>query len=91
MTQREYEARLSWINKDLEQPSRSDWYLMQIAAEVRRNRVDKPELVKLNDMKLASEKEKKAKEEKPKKIDPIALAISKSRWGGLVGLKRGKQ
>lgn len=85
LTQREYETRLVWIEGELERPSRSDWYAMQVAAEVRRTRVKCPNNVKLSDMKL--------KVNRPEQIPELAtreetVEQAKARWFGFLGVKR---
>lgn len=88
MTQREYLARLAWIEKDLGEPSRADYYAMQVAAEVRKanNKIKNPESVKLEDMKLRSQKV-----EKPRPVTRReAAARSRSRWFGVLGIKKDK-
>jgi len=85
MTQREYEARLAWLEEEQARPSQTDWYLMQVAAEVRRGYVKDPSSVKLKDMKLVRPKP----EQLPTKEE--AVARSKSRWFGMLGVKREKQ
>jgi hypothetical protein len=86
MTQREYEARMAWLDEELNNPSRTDWYLMQIAAEVRKSVVKDPSSVKLPSMKLKSSSPEPAK--------PItreeATARSKSRWFGMLSVKKDK-
>ena len=89
LSQREYEARLAWINKDLENPSKSDQYLMMIAAEVRRGRYTDPSLVNLEDMKLTFTSPSDRQLEKEKKKPKENIAVTKSRWCGLLGI-RGK-
>lgn len=81
MTNREYEARLAWINLDLNHPDKSDWYLMQVAAEVRKSWANKPNLVHLKDYKLSAEESTKplSKEE--------LTAISRARWYSMLNIK----
>lgn len=86
MTQREFEARMAWIEEDQDTPSKSDWYLMQIAMEIVRSRAKDPSKIHLNDMRLKREK----KAETPKSIEEAAAA-SKSRWSGAVGLSKRKK
>ena len=51
-TQRQYLAQLSWIEEDLSRPSRSDHYLMQVAAECRRAVAKDPKAVKSSDFSI---------------------------------------
>ena len=87
MTQREFEARMVWIDGEMDRPSREDWYLMQVAAEMRRTRVKSPQDVKLADMRL--------KIDRPKEAVPVtredAAARSKSHWFGMLGIGREKK
>jgi len=85
MTQREYEARLAWLEEEQARPSQTDWYLMQVAAEIRRSRAADLSTVKLEDMKLV-----KAVPKKPPTKEE-AVARSKSRWFGMLGVKREKK
>jgi len=87
MTQREFEARMAWIEEEIDRPSREDWYLMQIAAEVCRTRVRNPQDVKLSDMKLRS-----GKQEVPQTMTKEeATARAKSCWFGMLGVGREKK
>lgn len=74
-THREYLAWMDWLNEEWERPSRSDNYLMQIAAEVRRVLSKKPNSIKLRDFLL------KFKKQKPKELTlEEATKQSKRRW-----------
>ena len=84
-THREYRTSLAWLDEQLDRPSRSDNYLMQIAAEVRRilrlgevwGSKKKPATVDPNDMKL------KFVKPKPKAIQKTTSetqARSKAGW-----------
>lgn len=73
---------MAWFNQQYDEPSRSDYYLMQIAQEVRRVLSKNPSRVRLLDFKLPFGKtstDKKVKEDISKK------AIS--RWIGYFGGK----
>lgn len=52
MSHREYRARLAWIEENLSDPERSDYYLMQIAQEIRRALSKHPNRIKLEDLKI---------------------------------------
>jgi hypothetical protein len=90
MTHREYEVWIEWIKDNQGHPSRSDWYAMQIAAEIRRLRMKTPavegydpNVVKLADMKLSRD------DPKPKTITREQAADqAKSRWFGWLKIKR---
>ena len=81
MTHREYEARLAWIDKYEDVPSRDNWYMMQVAAEVRRSQLKNPSSVSLKDMKL-----KKEEVTQPVTLEE-ATARAKTRWYGMLGIK----
>jgi hypothetical protein len=75
---------MAWLEMEQERPSRSDWYAMQTAAEIRRSGLKDPNAVKLNDMKL-----KLHHPEPPKVITKEeASAQARSRWFGFLGVKR---
>lgn len=82
ITQREFEARLAWINEDLGSPSRSDWYAMQIAAEIRKTRAKSPNRVSLSDMKL-----KPKEDSTPPVTRKEAADRSRAYWLGSLGIK----
>lgn len=66
-----------------EQPSREDWYLMQIAAEVHRSSVKNPERVKIEDKRL-----KLVRDELPKKMTRREAAkAARERWLPMFGIK----
>jgi hypothetical protein len=53
ITYRQYLVWIDWSNHDMNFPSRQEYYLMQVACEVRRGWVTgKPSEVTLNDMRL---------------------------------------
>lgn len=56
-THREYLTWMAYFELELDRPSRSDNYLMQIACEVRRTRAETPSAVKLQDFKLQFEQQ----------------------------------
>ena len=56
---REYELRLAWMLEQNNRPSRTDFYLMQIAAEVRRVLHKQPNTVRAQDFELKFGKSKK--------------------------------
>ena len=43
---------LAWLQEQWNEPSRTDWYLMQVACEIVRGRVKKPRSIGLKDFKL---------------------------------------
>lgn len=52
MTWRQYKAWQSWLEMQWNQPSRTDHYMMLVAAEERRGNAKNPNAVKLSDMKI---------------------------------------
>ena len=84
MTQREYLLRLEWIKKDEERPRLTDWYLMSVAAEVRRSQYKDPSRVKIKDLMLV----KSDDEKKLPKTREQASAQSMAVWGARLGVKR---
>lgn len=89
MTHREYLTRLAWIDSRWDEPpSRLEWYLMQIAAEVKRLFHKKPNKITTEGMairfirKLISLKKSRPKEESS--LDQETL---EDRWTPLIGKK----
>lgn len=66
-------------------PSRSDYYLAQIACEVRRGNVKKPAAVALDHLLIKFEEKTKTKTKKPtqEEIDK-RVQNSKAAWAGIV-------
>lgn len=52
MSHREYLTRLAWIEENWNDPDRSDYYLMQIAQEIRKVMSKKPKNIKLDHLKI---------------------------------------
>jgi hypothetical protein len=52
MTHRQFRAWHCWMDRQLNQPSRTDHYLMQVAAEICRSRVKDPSRVADSDFKI---------------------------------------
>jgi hypothetical protein len=52
MTHRQYVTWMVWLNEEEDKPTRSDYYQMQTAAEVRRLRAKNPEAVLIEQLKL---------------------------------------
>lgn len=55
MTHRQYLAWMSWLSLEEREPSLSDYYAMQIAAEVRRVLSKNPNAIKMEDFKITFE------------------------------------
>jgi len=84
MSHREYMTRMAWIQKELNTPDRTDFYLMQVAQEVRRVLHKKPNTVTLDQFKIkfSLQTARSAETDKQQKI-----AWSKHRWMSAVGSK----
>ena len=90
-THREYKLWLAWLDRQWNRPSRSDNYLMQVAAEIRRvlnllcvyGSKKRPDAVTLEQVRL---KFVQPKQEEPK----IAQAGGKAGWFAAVGFKKKK-
>ena len=83
-TYRQYLAWLEWLQEEQNNPSASDYYLMSIAAEVRRSVVKQPSSVKLDDFRIQF----KAGPTPPP--DPtIAAAQAKALWRARLNLPPG--
>lgn len=71
---------MAWLAGELNNPDRTDNYLMQIAAEVRRTRYKNPKDVKLQDLKLSfSEKAPETAQE-----SKLPATGSKAVWMGII-------
>lgn len=69
-----------YLQKDLDSPARSDYYLAQVAAEVRRMNCAKPRAVKLDDFLLKFQKQHLRNKLTTKKQREKALAANKAVW-----------
>lgn len=87
MTHRQFLAWGYWLKEQWEHPSRTDYYLMQVAFEVLRGNLSKPAVLKLSDMKLKFKHGKKPMSEEHKKN---LTDLAKAQWLGWVGLKEKK-
>lgn len=93
LTRRQFRAWREWTAEDLNEPSKADYYAMQIAAEVRRVLSKKPGGIKLADFKLVF-KPKKPKPPTPQETE-TAVKLSKAIWmvrsGAVKGDNRGRR
>lgn len=81
-TSREFVEWQDFETIDMNTPSRVDYYLAQIAMEIRRTVAKKPELLKLSDFILKFEESKA----KVAKGDPEQrLQVSKAAWAAMAG------
>ena len=83
MTGRQFLAWQAWLREDLNHPSRTDHYLMSIAAEVRRVMAKKPGDISLRDFLLRWEEPKPDTRTKEEKV-----AESKAVWRAFLGLDK---
>ena len=87
LTHREFLALDKYLREEWNEPSRSDWYLMQVAAEIRaigQSFSKTPKPVRLQDLKIEF-KEERRKEKKPltkEERAKIAKAIWMARLNG---------
>jgi hypothetical protein len=83
-TEHEMRITLAWLEMQWERPNRTDWYLMQIAAEVRRGLVKRPNDVKTEHLKLrfVLDGRKQAAARTPHE----QMLFSKQCWLGATGL-----
>lgn len=90
-THREYRTWSRWLELEWDKPSRSDWFLMQIAAEIRRVLSKKPKLIQLKHFFLKFTTGKSDKPIEPEMTKEEATRIAKNKWFGLVGYKPKKK
>lgn len=84
-THRQYRVWMYWLEQQWNRPNRTDNYLIQIAAEVRRLFRKNPRSVKMEHMVLRFSKPKQHR--KPVDIKEVSR-VAKSRWlGWLKGKK----
>jgi hypothetical protein len=83
MTHRELLTWVAWLDADWERPSRTDHYLMAIAAEVRRGHVKKPNSVKPEHFKLKFARRGAAPSARDRD------ASSRAGWFGMMSAARG--
>jgi ADP-glucose pyrophosphorylase len=83
-TEKEMRVTLAWLEMQWDRPSRTDWYLMQVAAEVRRGLVKKPNSVKTGDLKIKFVLS--SKHSAPALTPEQQMMHSKHCWMGAVGL-----
>lgn len=83
-TEKEMRVTLAWLEMQWDRPNRTDWYLMQIAAEVRRGLVKKPNSVKTENMRIRFVLS--SKRSTPALTPGQQMLASKQCWLGAVGL-----
>lgn len=82
ITHREILKWESWFSTEWNEPTKSDQYLMQIAAEVRRVLAKNPSKIKNDHLKIKFVKV----EPKKKLTKEEATKAAKARWSGILGL-----
>lgn len=82
-TYREYQMWMAYFEEEWKEPTLSDYYLMQIAQEVRRVLSKNPNNVKLEDFQIKFQD----KESEPKKYDPD---LSRAVWTSIANQSKGK-
>lgn len=78
---RQYSTWIAWLDQQWNKPDRSDHYMMQVAAEVRRVLSKKPQSIKLGHFLLKFE----FVPPRPT-TSKQALAASKAKWFAAVGM-----
>jgi hypothetical protein len=81
MTHRQFVEWMAWLDLEKNRPDRTEHYLMEIAAEIRRGNVKRPADVKLEDFRLEFRPA-------PPPLSPEeAMARSKRIWLAAAGLR----
>ncbi len=88
-THREYQAAIVWLNKEMNNPTVDQHYMMQIAQRVQQANVKHPNKVSLKHQILSFIIGKK-QTKKPMTKDQ-AVAQSKAGWFSGLGIKRNKK
>lgn len=81
ITYREFAEWLCFLNKEEERQTKQDYYLAQIAAEIRRGQVKSPRSIKVKDFLVQVTTAATPQQEKK-------TERSKSFWMGLAGVKQ---
>lgn len=88
MTHREFLTWQAWIDRQWNRPDRTDFYLMQVACEVRRVLSRKPAGIKIDDFRLPFGEEGQ-RELKRQDAEEIAKQ-AKQGWAAYLSAKLGK-
>ena len=82
MTRRQFLAWRAWLDSQWNRPSRTDNYVMQVAAEIRRGHVKRPRSVKHEHFELQF----KVSGKKPRheQLPEQKAALSKGKWLGMM-------
>lgn len=84
MSHREYLMWIMFLGEELDNPNKTEQYLMQIALEIRSGEVKNPRKLKLSDFKLVYDNKKDMPESKLTKQQ--RTAISKATWRSRLGI-----
>lgn len=79
---------IEWLKSEWNNPSRTDSYLMQLAAETRRSMSSNPGSIKMDQFKIEfTFKDRNKDNEQPVSEEFLAMqtAVSKAKWIGLAG------
>lgn len=85
MTHRQFLTWHAWLAMEWSRPSRSDYYQMQTACEVRRVLSKKPRQVKIKHFHLEFDGS-----DRPRMSQEQAVAWSKAKWGALAAAAQAK-
>jgi hypothetical protein len=81
MTHRQYQVWQEWLDEEINHPSRSDYYMMQVAHAAYGGRVDFKKLL------LKFQQPKSLTKEEREKHEATKALMSKSAWFAVLGLK----
>lgn len=93
-THRQYRLWLAWLDQQWERPDRTDYYLMQIAAEVRKVLAKNRKQIEIEHFGIPSTfwdrlfKRKPATPPEQQKVSKAQAAISKATWFAFLGVKQ---
>ena len=88
-THREYLVWMAWLEKEWNEPSRTDYQLMRIAQRILQSQSTTPKKINLEDQRVDF---KMVKKQPPKKEDKQTIVDrSKSAWMGFVNRFKGNK
>lgn len=88
MTHREFLTWECWLDMEWSRPSRSDYYTMQVATEVRRVLSKNPNAIQIKDFHLPFGEY--GKQQSKKASDAEIAQQAKASWAAILGAKLGK-
>lgn len=86
-THRQYRTRLEWMDEQWNHPTLNEYYLMQIAAEVRRVLAKHPNEIQSDHFKIKFKRAVAKSQEQAEKDKQAKITANKMRWAGFVGIK----